>query len=503
MRVKKYLIVLVMAIAMLGITARAFCYQAEVTDISGTKYFPAVKEALSKAENSINMAMYFVGFNPNNKNSQVNGLVEELVNAHKRGVKLKVILDQGIDFSGDERGVRRWEIQRRNTAVFTYLKQQGIDIYYDTLSTITHAKAIVIDEQIVIVGSTNWSDSSLQKNWETSCLIRSKELAQQFLKYFSKITIDREVSDFDEERKSGVRLNPVFLKDPSLAACMLRAFDETAFDLYLFLLKNFDGNLEGRVGIDYKNITSSLGLDKRLSFVSSRDILVRALARLDERYQLIIRKKQAPNPPLVILLNYPHKEPYPIPQEGYFSLPQEYWLYGWDKMLSMPEKFCFLLNLYKTNIVRNPTWSSYMGDLTREFNISWSTLKRGMQGLRKLNIIEIQYPEYPEKGGFAGRGISYIRLHKLYSPEVLKKEKDKLAQLYSKGQFEEAQRYADIIYKGNDIQAIEDIINKIKEYGVTKVDRAFQIVSQMTPDNPKRIYEYVVGILETESGNEK
>ncbi len=29
---------------MLGITAMVFCYQAEVIDISGTKYFPAVKE---------------------------------------------------------------------------------------------------------------------------------------------------------------------------------------------------------------------------------------------------------------------------------------------------------------------------------------------------------------------------------------------------------------------------------------------------------------------------
>ncbi len=97
----------------------------------------------------------------------------------------------------------------------------------------------------------------------------------------------------------------------------------------------------------------------------------------------------------------------------------------------------------------------------------------------------------------------YIRLHKLYSLEVLKKEKDKLSQLYGKGQFEKAQRYADIIYKGNDIQAIEDIVKKIKEYGVTKVDMAFQIVSLMAPDNPKRIYEYVVGILETESEGKK
>lgn len=37
------------AFVVLGITTGAFCYEAEVTDISGTKYFPAVKEMLSKA----------------------------------------------------------------------------------------------------------------------------------------------------------------------------------------------------------------------------------------------------------------------------------------------------------------------------------------------------------------------------------------------------------------------------------------------------------------------
>ncbi len=68
-------------------------YQAAVEDISGDKYFPAVKEALSKATKSIYMAMYFVSFDPQEKTSAVSGLVEELVNTHKRQVKVKVILD--------------------------------------------------------------------------------------------------------------------------------------------------------------------------------------------------------------------------------------------------------------------------------------------------------------------------------------------------------------------------------------------------------------------------
>jgi hypothetical protein len=48
--VKKYLAALIIALAILGLTARAFCYSAEAIDLSGRKYFPAVKEALSKAK---------------------------------------------------------------------------------------------------------------------------------------------------------------------------------------------------------------------------------------------------------------------------------------------------------------------------------------------------------------------------------------------------------------------------------------------------------------------
>lgn len=49
---------------MLGVTTRAFCYEADVTDISGAKYFPAVKEALSKAEESIYLVMYIIELSP-------------------------------------------------------------------------------------------------------------------------------------------------------------------------------------------------------------------------------------------------------------------------------------------------------------------------------------------------------------------------------------------------------------------------------------------------------
>lgn len=52
-----------LTLALLAHAAPAHCYPAEVIDISGKKYVPAVKDALSKTQKSIYLVMYLVNFN--------------------------------------------------------------------------------------------------------------------------------------------------------------------------------------------------------------------------------------------------------------------------------------------------------------------------------------------------------------------------------------------------------------------------------------------------------
>ncbi len=503
-KIKTSVLSLILVLALVAGTRIFLCYaqepcQVSVVDLSGDKYFPVVNDSLKNAKKSISMAMYFVNFDPYVKKSPINELVEELVNAHKRGVKVRVILDQNISFTEWENRGGKWQREPKNDSLFVYLKKQGIEVYYDNLFVVTHSKAIVIDEEIVIVGSANWTESSLRRNWEASCLIRSKELAKQFLQDFSRITIDYEASILDEERIPPVRLSDSFLKDPSFAPRMIATSDGTAFDFYLLLLKTFNGNSEGRVDIDYKSISSALGLDKKFSYVSARDILREAVVRLDDRYKLITRVKRSPKSPYCLLLNYTDKKPYILPQEKYCSIPDEYWRYDWNKRLSFPEKYCFLINICKGGASRGRVWTGYRKGLMDEFNVSRDTIINGMKGIRRANIIEIEYPPYPEGGGFAHRAPTRFRLLGLYSPNILQQEKDRLAKLYGKEHFEQGQKYAEIVFKGNDIQVIEDIIKKMEEYGSEQVDKAFGKVSYRSQGNPKRSYKYVVGILQTEA----
>ena len=470
-------------------------YQATVEDISQDKYFPKVKQALINAKSSIDMVMYFVNFDPSAKKSPVNELVEELINAHKRGVKVKVILDQNIDFALWNEG-GEWQKQDKNESVFIYLKKQGIEAYYDNLYVTTHSKAIVIDKEIVITGSANWTDSSLQRNQESSCLIKSEGLAKEFLEDFSKISIDYEASILDEEQYPSVRISNIFLQEPSLAPRMLASRDETAFDLYLLLLKSFDGNNAGKIGLDYKSLSRDLGLDKELSYVLAKRHLDEALRRLDRKYRLIDRKKRLFQSPELFLLNYQGQTPYVLPPENYCSIPCNYWRYGWSKKLNFPEKYCYFINLYKTGTAGGNIWSDYVAGLSEKFNISKDTMVRGMKGLKELNIIEIDHSEYSQEKGFLEREPSRFRMIGLYSPGNLLKEKDRLVRIYGQERFEKAEKYAEIVYAGKDIQVIEDIIKKIEEYGPDQVDKAFSLVSGNSFGNPTRSYKYVIGILQ-------
>jgi hypothetical protein len=278
---------------------------------------------------------------------------------------------------------------------------------------------------------------------------------------------------------------------------MVTARDETAFDLYLLLLRNFDGNPEGRVDVDYKSISSILGLSEKFSYETASAILRQALVRLDERYKLIRRITRYHKGPYCLLLNYPVKEPYVVPHDAYCALPDEYWQYGWNKRLSFPEKYFFLINLRKSATSPGRIWASYQGRIIDEFNLSSQTIFRGTIGLRKLNIIEVEYPDYPEGGGYAHRSRTNFKLLGLYSPEILQQEKERLSKIYGKKLFNQAEKYAKIVYKENDIQVIQDIVKKIDEYGAKEVKDAFAKVAHRSSGNPKRSYRYVVGILKS------
>jgi phosphatidylserine/phosphatidylglycerophosphate/cardiolipin synthase-like enzyme len=146
-----------------------------VTDV---QYFEVAKKLIHEAKYSIQVMMFEMGYYDKYPNTPSNLLIKELMNATRRGVKVEVILEVK---EGEDRTTKR----NRHTG--KVLSEGGVEVIYDPLSKTTHAKLMVVDGQLSLLGSTNWTYYALTSNNEASVLIRSKELARAIIDYFNRV----------------------------------------------------------------------------------------------------------------------------------------------------------------------------------------------------------------------------------------------------------------------------------------------------------------------------
>ncbi len=142
------------------------------------EYFDQVLELLSKAKESVYVAMYIMKYDPNEEDDPVNILLYRLVKLHNEGVDVRVVVD---DYT---------KSHYYKTLVF--LKENGVEVKLDPRSsTRLHAKIVIIeviiDKKWVIVGSHNWSESGLQYNYEAAILTSKPETVIEALRYFNNL----------------------------------------------------------------------------------------------------------------------------------------------------------------------------------------------------------------------------------------------------------------------------------------------------------------------------
>jgi phosphatidylserine/phosphatidylglycerophosphate/cardiolipin synthase-like enzyme len=90
-----------------------------------------------------------------------------IVEAHKRGVAVQVVLDRGQ------------RTEKYSSADF--VAHAGIPTFIDAKHPIAHNKIIIIDEMVVITGSFNFTKAAEEKNAENLLVIHDPELAERYL----------------------------------------------------------------------------------------------------------------------------------------------------------------------------------------------------------------------------------------------------------------------------------------------------------------------------------
>lgn len=100
-------------------------------------------------------------------------IAKALVAAHKKGVKVQAILDKS-------------QRSEKYTSA-TFLTNAGIPTFIDAKHAIAHSKVMIIDREVVITGSFNFTKAAEEKNAENVLIIKDNRVAKTDFEYFLRL----------------------------------------------------------------------------------------------------------------------------------------------------------------------------------------------------------------------------------------------------------------------------------------------------------------------------
>jgi phosphatidylserine/phosphatidylglycerophosphate/cardiolipin synthase-like enzyme len=126
-----------------------------------------IASLIGRANRSVHVAV-FIFTNPS--------LADALVAAQRRGVNVIVVIERNnANATGSQVG---------------YLRANNVTVVLDENPYLMHHKFAVIDEEIVIVGSYNWTLAAENRNDESILIIRDREIAGRFEEEFRRLLLE-------------------------------------------------------------------------------------------------------------------------------------------------------------------------------------------------------------------------------------------------------------------------------------------------------------------------
>ncbi len=179
---KKLMVLLVLAILSAGCINtnqdQGLGYK-EARVVTNHEYFETANELISSANSSIKLLMFQARKYDDYPDSESNQLLEQIIQKNQQGTDTKIVLEGGEDFLGE-----KWKTKQ--FSAYNYLNSNNVPVKEDPEGTLTHAKLLIVDEY-VLIGSTNWNYNALTKNHETNLLVKSRKIRDEYTNYFNQI----------------------------------------------------------------------------------------------------------------------------------------------------------------------------------------------------------------------------------------------------------------------------------------------------------------------------
>lgn len=369
-----FIFLLVVSLGISSLCSADNTIPAGVRDLSDRKYEQALIQLLDNAKEAIVISMYSISPGTGEKNP-VELLLNDLLEARKRGVSVTMYLN--TRFMGTE----ETEESFIGSLAFKELKDAGCEIYLIPPIRKLHDKLIIIDNRYVIVGSSNWSNSALRRNFESNTLIDSSLHAQEKLKHLENVLnfvkSNSEISDtpfYLQELPEKISVPSELLINKKYFSRMVTGQDDRAFTLYLLLLAHSQLMEEGEFFINLEDMGLSLDLPASWDYTALRRQVIRSLKNLQDRYNLISVKFFHGKDAFVGLADIPGST---------FTISSNSIIQSHNTALSTRLKFLLLIEaLLKSE--GEDLHSMTKASLARRFNVNKTTIQEAFKDLDEI-----------------------------------------------------------------------------------------------------------------------
>ena len=139
----------------------------KIQAVIGKGFAPAVIPLIAGAEHSISILVFDWRWYPNEPANPVSLFNQSIIRAHRRGVEVQVIAN--------------------TDDALKILRDLGIVAKRPATPKMIHAKMMIIDDDIVIIGSHNYTFNAFTMNHEISAIIRQGTNDAGFSNFFNNL----------------------------------------------------------------------------------------------------------------------------------------------------------------------------------------------------------------------------------------------------------------------------------------------------------------------------
>lgn len=122
-----------------------------------------IEELIKSSQHSIEVAMY---------NFSLKSLAQELIQAKKRGLEVKVFLDK--------------EKSKDKSSEYKLLKKNGVDVILIGYTKL-HTKLAIFDKKVAVFGSSNWTKESFDKNYEIIVVSQQDDMLKKLNQFIKQL----------------------------------------------------------------------------------------------------------------------------------------------------------------------------------------------------------------------------------------------------------------------------------------------------------------------------